>query len=209
MRRSRIGRLAVMLAVGILHLTAYYVVTRVNGARPASALWDLTTPFDARIPYLPWTWPFFWAAYPFVTLGAASVVLALPDAAFRRAILAFVGMTLVGAAVQLVLPARAPWPETPHPVQHLLHESWLVLPYANLPSMHVAFSTLTAFLALAVLRSHWVKAVFVLVTMLVALSTVTLKEHFALDAVTGAALGAATGVWWRRGTRAGAHPQRP
>jgi hypothetical protein len=31
------------------------------------------------------------------------------------------------------------------------------------------------------------------------LSTLTLKEHYALDAVTGATLGLAAWWWWRKG----------
>lgn len=64
--------------------------------------------------------------------------------------------------------------------------------------MHVAFSVLTATLAVAVFRSRPVMALYVAGAAGITLSTLTLSEHYALDALGGIALGLAAAAWWRR-----------
>ncbi|MFQ5679942.1 MAG: phosphatase PAP2 family protein [Gemmatimonadota bacterium] len=190
------------MGVGALHMTAYYFVNRLNAARPPSAFWNLWTPLDDAIPGLPWTWPFYWALYPYLTLGAAWVVWRLPSRAFRRAILAYGGMSLVGAAIQLAVPATAPWPANASSAQTLLHgQSW-VKPYACLPSMHVALSTLTASLAVLVLGSRPLRILYVVTATLICLSTLTLREHYLLDVVAGGLLAGVTVLWWSSSTAA-------
>ena len=191
------SRIAAIVGVALLHLAAYYLVTRVNSARPATALWDPETALDGLIPYLPWTWPFYWAAYPYITIGAATLVLALPHETFRRSVGAYAAMCLLGAALQLAIPVEAPWPETPHRIQRILHDSSLVRPYASLPSMHVAYSIFTAYLGIALLNSRWLRAMFFCGAALITVSTLTLKEHFVLDTASGAALGLMAAALWR------------
>jgi hypothetical protein len=190
-------RIAAAAAVVLLHLLAYLAVTRVNAARPEHALWDLSTRFDAVIPHLPSTWPFYWLVYPFVPLVGGFALLRMPEPAFRRAILAFAGMLLVGAGVQLLIPARAPWPESPAAIQDFYHTSGLVLPYANLPSMHVAFATLTAAMIYSVVPLYTCRVAVIAAALLITTGTLTLKEHYVLDAVAGVALALATWRWWR------------
>jgi hypothetical protein len=194
----RAPRFAVLAALGLLHLAAYLIVTRATSARPPAALWQFALPLDAAIPHLPWTWPFYWLAYPFVAVGGGVTLLRLDPDRFRRAAAAIVVMTLVGAAVQLALPARAPWPANPAPTQRMFHSSAIVLPYATLPSMHVAYTVLVAAMIRSVSRAAPARRIALAVPVLVALATLTLKEHVVLDAVTGALLGGATFAWWAR-----------
>lgn len=189
-------RLAAMAVVALLHLLAYLAVTRVNAGRPEHVLWDLTTPVDAAIPHLPFTWPLYWLVYFFVPLAGAIALLRMSEPAFRRAIVAYSGMLLVGAGVQLLIPARAPWPASPAPIQELYHTSGLVLPYANLPSMHVAFATLTAAMLATVVLSRGWRLAATSAALLITVGTLTLKEHFVLDAVAGVLLALATWRWW-------------
>lgn len=198
---QRARRALLVAAVAVLHVGCYYAVTRINAARPASALRDLTLPVDLLVPHWPWTWPLYWIAYPFVVLGGGAALLGLPGPAFRRAVTAFVGMTLLGALIQVLVPARAPWPAAPAAAQQFVHQSALVLPYANLPSMHVAYSVLAAAFIATGPRSRVVAGGAWLVALLVSLATVTLKEHFLLDAVSGALLALGAFAWWRRGVR--------
>lgn len=192
--RLRIGAVA---AVVVLHLLAYLAVTRVNAGRPEHALWDLSTRFDAVIPHLPSTWPLYWLVYPFVPLAGGYALLRMSEPAFRRAVIAYGGMMLVGACVQLLVPARAPWPESPAAIQHFYHTSGLVLPYANLPSMHVAFATLTAAMLLSVVPTWGCRVASSAAALLITVGTLTLKEHFVLDAVGGVVLALAAWGWWR------------
>jgi hypothetical protein len=183
--------------VVLLHLLAYLAVTRVNAGRPEHALWDLSTRFDAVIPHLPSTWPLYWLVYPFVPLAGGFALLRMSAQAFRRAVIAYAGMLLVGAGVQLLIPARAPWPESPAAIQHFYHTSGLVLPYANLPSMHVAFATLTAAVLVSVVPTRRWQVAAIAAALLITAGTLTLKEHFVLDAVGGVVLALATWRWWR------------
>jgi hypothetical protein len=197
-RRYAAHRLVAVAGVALLHLLAYLTVTRINAARPSYALWNLSTALDGAIPHLPHTWPLYWLVYPFVPLVGGLALLRMPDAAFRRAVVAYAAMLLTGAAIQLLIPARAPWPAAPAPMQRLYHGSGLVLPYANLPSMHVAFATLTALVFSSVARSPAARAAAGAAALAITVGTLTLKEHFVLDAVTGVLLGFAAWSWWRR-----------
>ena len=197
-RPSAAYRLVAVAGVALLHLLAYLAVTRVNAARPAHALWNLSTTFDAAIPHLPRTWPLYWLVYPFVPIVGGLALLRMPHAAFRRAVVAYAAMLIAGAAIQLLIPARAPWPAAPAPMQRLYHASGLVLPYANLPSMHVAFATLTALVFSSVSRARVARAASGMAALAITVGTLTLKEHFVLDAVTGVLLALAAWTWWRR-----------
>ena len=198
-RWARARRILMVSAVVLLHISCYYSATRINAGRPATALYDLAIPLDALIPHLPWTWPLYWIAYPFVVVGGGAALMGLPTAAFRRALVAFIGMTLAGALIQVLVPARAPWPDVPAAAQRFVHQSALVLPYANLPSMHVAYCVLAAAFIATRAHSRVVAAGAWLVALLVSLATVTLKEHFFLDSVAGVLLALAAFAWWRRG----------
>jgi hypothetical protein len=104
----------------------------------------------------------------FVVLGAGAALIRLSEVAFRRATLALAAMTVTGAIIQMILPAQAPWPVFPALMQERYHASALVMPYATLPSMHVAYCTFAAGLVTATVRSRlllagavvadWIKA---------------------------------------------------
>jgi hypothetical protein len=192
----RVARIAGVLA---WYLACYWTVTRVTAARGPGVLVQTEIALDRLVPHLPGTWPLYWIAYPFVILGGGAALLRMPDPAFRRALVALLAMTSVGALVQLLFPARAPWPAFPAPMQVRFHQSGLILPYATLPSMHVAYCLFAAALVSAVRPGSVARLVTLLLVPLVALATLTLKEHVVLDAITGLALGAVSAWWWRRG----------
>lgn len=192
-------RILFMSAIVVLHVLCYWVATRVTAARGPGVLLDLQLPPDRWIPHLPATWPLYWIAYPFVVLGAGAALVRLPDAAFRRAVVALAAMTVVGAAIQVLVPAQAPWPAAPAAMQRRFHASALVLPFATFPSMHVAYCSVAAGLLAAVMPGRVVRVGGGLVVALVALSTLTLKEHVLVDLLAGLALALAALAWWRRG----------
>ncbi len=194
---GRYGRLAAVPAIVLLHLGTYWVATRVNSARPEDALWPLETPIDRAIPHLGWMWPAFWLAYPYVLVGASWAIWRLPSQMVTRAVVAFAAMTVIGASIQMLLPARSPWPPDPHPIQQMVHDLKLNRPFASLPSMHVAFTVLTALFGVRAARGRrWLQWGFALGAALISMSTVTLKEHFVLDPVAGAVLAGAVFSWW-------------
>jgi hypothetical protein len=200
-------RFLAIVGVILLHLAVYYTVTRINSNRPPEALNDPSIALDDKIPLLGWTWVFYWAAYPYLTLGAALVVAAMREADWKRAIQAFVVITLIGGAVQLLYPVAAPWTSEAHAMQTRMHESAFTRPYACLPSMHVAYSVITGFMGAMIARSGGLRWFHILLAAGIAVSTLTLKEHYVMDAVAGIALGLGGGLWWWRGTTARARGQ--
>ena len=192
-------RVLAIVGVIVLHLAVYYTVTRVNSNRPPAALNDPSIPLDDKIPLLGWTWVFYWAAYPYLTLGAALIVAAMREADYKRAIQAFIVITFVGGAIQLLYPVAAPWTSEAHAMQTRMHESAFTRPYACLPSMHVAYSVITGFMGAMIARSVGLRWFHILLAAGIAVSTLTLKEHYVADAVAGILLGLGGGLWWWRG----------
>lgn len=196
---SRLRRPVLTLAaVGGLHLVVYYIVTRANAAAPSTLLWNTRVAVDDLIPHLPWTWPTYWLPYLVLPLGVGRILGGQAEGDYRRTVIAFTGMILVGGIIQILFPARAPWPAEPAPSQVAFHQSALILPFATLPSMHVAYVTLGAIVIGTVWSGVMVRLALAGFAGAVAVGTLTLKEHVILDAVTGALLGCLTGWWWRR-----------
>ena len=83
-------------------------------------------------------------------------------------------------------------------MQLRMHESAFTRPYACLPSMHVAYSVITGFMGAMIARSVGLRWFHILLAAGIAVSTLTLKEHYVADAVAGILLGLAGGFWWAR-----------
>lgn len=196
--RDYARRALAIVGVIILHLAVYYTVTRINSNRPPEALNDPSIALDDKIPLLGWTWVFYWAAYPYLTLGAGLVVAAMREADYKRAIKAFIIITFIGGAVQLLYPVAAPWTSEAHAMQTRMHDSAFTRPYACLPSMHVAYSVITGFMGAMIARSFGLRWFHILLAAGIAVSTLTLKEHYVADAVAGILLGLGGGLWWWR-----------
>ena len=194
-RRARLTAVAVL---PLMHLATYWITTRVTELRGPGVLIQTEIPLDRLVPYLPATWPLYWVAYLYAIVGGGMALFRMPEARFRRAVVAVAGMMLIGCAIQLLFPAVAPWPANPTTSQRLFHDSAIILPYATLPSMHVAYCVFTAGVVSATFPG-WFLALFGWVVVLaVAISTLTLREHVILDALTGLTLALATLWWWRR-----------
>lgn len=194
-------RLAVAAGIALLHLAVYFVVTRLTLLRPGTAFIDPHLALDDRIPHLPWTWPAYWLPYAFVPIAVVAAMGRLDARALGRLFAAWAGMLVLGGAIQVIWPALAPWPATPGLTQRYYHDSALILPFATLPSMHVAHVTMAALVAGTVFPKPWVRATGAALTLVAAVATLTLKEHLLLDGVAGFGLAVATWSWWRQGIR--------
>jgi membrane-associated phospholipid phosphatase len=185
----------------VLHIVVHGVVNAANASRDAASLIDLSMTPDEWIPYLGWTWVFYYTAH-FYTMGAGPIILLkLEERGFRRAIYVFVLMIVAGGLIQLVLPARSPWPEDGSAVQNWFHTSVTWDPYVCLPSMHVALVLLLGLISFRVIRSLWLRRLTIVAISLISLSTLTLKEHYILDVLAGGVLGFLAYLLWRSGTR--------
>ncbi len=187
-----------MCGVIAFHLLCYLSVNYINDRRPATHFFVLATALDSHIPYLGWTWPFYYIGVPYMSIWAFWVMRRLPEGLFRSSLRAYLGMIIAGAATQLIIPARSPWPEVPAPFQGFMHTHISYDPYVCLPSMHVALSVLPACLSLHALPSRCVRVLSLSLAALICVSTLTMKEHYLVDTVSGLALGLATYLFSRR-----------
>lgn len=192
-------RLYVTCGIVALHIACYYSVNLINSWRPPSDFIDFYTTLDRWIPYLDWTWTLYYLGNIYITLWAAFIFWQMPKAKFYRALYAYMGMVILGAAIQVMIPGKAPWPTTLTGAQRWMHDLISMRPYACLPSMHVALTVFPACLTLSVLNSRVFKALSTILALLIIISTLTLKEHFLFDAVAGILLGLAAYAYWRRG----------
>jgi membrane-associated phospholipid phosphatase len=126
----------------------------------------------------------------------------------RRTILIYVGLVLTGGILHLLIPSDSPWPlvEELSAVQHRFKDACGIEPLAGFPSMHAAMTVLPAFISLYVFRSVPNRVLSVILALLVCISIVTAKEHWAIDVPAGILLGFIAGwVWhryvWRPGNR--------
>jgi|WetSurMetagenome_2_1015567.scaffolds.fasta_scaffold247187_2 hypothetical protein len=191
--------LLAMAGIALLHVAVYFSVTRLSLLRPDTAFIHPHLGLDDGIPHLAWTWPAYWLPYALVPVAAFVSMRRLDAQAFGRLFLAWSGMLIVGGSIQVAWPALAPWPTDPGLTQQWYHGSPLILPYATLPSMHVAHVAMAALVTGTVFRTAPVRATGAVLTLAVAASTLTLKEHVLLDAVSGLALALVAWQWWRWG----------
>jgi hypothetical protein len=198
-RPSPRARIVAMVGIALLHIACYYVVNLTNSRRSATVFVDLTLTIDGWIPYIGWTWVIYYFGDLYIIFWAGAVFWQIPRARFVRAVYAYGGMIVVGATVQLLVPATAPWPASPADAQQWVHELISMRPHACLPSMHVALTVLPAGFAVSVLQSRSLRVLSVILAALITVSTLTLKEHFFLDAVSGVVLGVAAYAFWRAG----------
>ncbi len=171
------------------------------GARTVSR-YDFGLPLDGLIPLLPWT-VVVYASYLLVVPVSAAV---LRPQQLRPLLTSIAFVFVAACGVFCVLPAEYPRPDL-RAVDAPLVE-WLAWVYANdaagntLPSLHVAVTCLCLGHVWRVTR----RAGYLVWAAAICTSTMTVKQHFFLDVVSGAALG--LGAVWL-GRRRIAARQRP
>lgn len=197
----RLAHLGMILGTGVFHITCYKFVNQVT--RWASLpIRDFSLVIDRWIPYLGWTWPFYYLGNVYILLGGGVIVWKLPDKKFHRAVGVYLAMILTGAVLQIVLASASPWPPQMIPLQRHLHSSMSLDLYACMPSMHVALTVFTTCLSFSVFRARLIRAILVLLAGLITISTLTFKEHVVLDAVAGILFAALVyGFWLSDGGR--------
>ena len=170
-------------ALALLQSLAYFGIGHIHLARSTELL---RTRLDDAIPLVPWTaWcylPFYAAVFIIAIAGIRSRAL------FDRAARSVVIVMLVGATGHLLVKAEYPRPTLTPPYPDL-STAFLALVYridrpGNVfPSLHVAH---TSMLALLLIRDRPVlgRVAFVMALML-ALSTLTTKQHFMADVFAG------------------------
>jgi membrane-associated phospholipid phosphatase len=183
------------LLAGAIQSGAYFGIGYVQRPRSTTML---ALPMDRTIPFLPWTvWcylPFYAAIFVMGMAGFRSKRL------FHRSLVGVLATIVVGAAGHLLVAAEYPRPTLPSPPPDASFAflAWLqaVDPPGNVfPSLHVAQ---TSAIALVLRRDRPVLGgLAVVMAAMLALSTLTTKQHFVVDVVAGLAIALTTStlVW--------------
>lgn len=192
-------RLWIVLGVIALFVAGYFGVGHAAAGLRARTV---ATPLDDVIPFVPWTVFVYAAVY---TSAFLPIFLVRDVALFRQAVRAYVLVLLISFTAFLLYPVTsvglrpdlsemgasgfAGWG---------LRVIYRLDPPRNLfPSLHLAIAAVaTAAVWKARAVYGWVAALWL---MPIAVSVCTTKQHFALDALAGLALGAAASVIFLRG----------
>jgi membrane-associated phospholipid phosphatase len=189
---------ATLIAVNVvLHTVCHDLVTAWNAVRPSSNFHNFSTSIDHWIPYLGWTWIFYYFGDLYIFLWGSCVVWKMPSRQFYRAVAVYSIMIVLGALTHFVVPAYSPWPDHPSPIQVWFHEHITFDPNVCLPSMHVALTVLPTCMTFDIFSSRTVKILAFLSAVLITVSTLTLKEHYAMDAIAGLVLALVSYVVWK------------
>lgn len=179
------GRMACGAAAVLAGSAGYLLL---NGLVPSR--FDLTTPLDRAIPFLPWTFVIYMSVYV-LPLAAA---WRSPPEEYATLLVAAVPMLAVSYLAFLVLPSDYPRPDASLAGSWEGAYRWLHAtdgPANTFPSLHVAVTVL------AVRRARtWPDGGrWVVWAGLIALSTLTTKQHYLADVLAGGALAWACEAW--------------
>lgn len=194
---QRNTRFFLIIGVAALHICCWIMVNEINRRLPPSQLNNLSSVFDTWIPYLGWTFIFYYLGLFYLTLWAFFIVWKLKDKKFLRALYIYTAMIFTGALLQIAVPARSPYPADLNSIQQFIHEKSYSGPYACFPSMHVTLTVLPALILFSVIRSRWTRFFSTLMAVLIVVSTLTLKEHFFIDTLAGVVFAFIFYGFWR------------
>ena len=160
---------------------------------------------DRAIPFQPGALPLYVSLWVYVSLAPALLVS-------RRALAAYAAaaavLSVAGFAVFILWPTTVPAPETDAPLAPSVAYLKVIDASGNaFPSLHVAFAVFTALWLGRLLRetgaAGGVRALNWLWCAGIVYSTIAIRQHVALDALAGAALGAAVAAAHLRIMRGG------
>ncbi|MBK7857846.1 MAG: phosphatase PAP2 family protein [Archangiaceae bacterium] len=197
------ARLMVAAAASSVNAVLYLVPNHVQLKAPALLPW---TPVDAAVPFVPLT---LWIYFSDYLLVASAFLLVRTWGEATRFARAYFALLVVGSAVHLAWPTVFPRESFPLSGDGLTVRAFALLrqvdlPTSCLPSMHVAGSYLAAFSLWR--RSRATFTVWTSWATAVAVSTLTAKQHYAVDVVAGLMMAAV--FWALFFARPGREPQR-
>ena len=169
--------------VFILYIGGYLVVNYLSVGREGSTL---EIALDSVIPFLPW----FVIPYIFVYIVAFLPYFFIKDnSTFRSVALTYTITTLIAYTIFLVFPVimNRPSSISTQGIGAMVNLIFSIdFPYNSFPSLHVMYAFLPAFM---LLKDYKIAgSITLVVAILIAFSTVFIKQHYILDVVGGIVL---------------------
>lgn len=182
-------RLSILLPCVALWVAHYFVINRRDPKSRRRKHWS--TRLDASIPFVPQSAMVYLSTYAY---GLSPFILISETRLFLATTYAFLIITAVSRFIYVTFPSEVnrvhDFRPDSLPLKLLALYQQHCRPYDNFPSTHVAYSVVvvgTAFL-------YWgprLGALFLLWALLIAISTLTAKQHYLADVASGGALGLA------------------
>lgn len=193
-------RIALVLAVAALQLSAFYATYYLYHVISYPAYLDLETWLDRAVPYVAGTWILYYFGFAYILGWGAAGIWSLTNRAVWRTIKIYAILVLTGGVLRLIFPSDSPWPLVAElsAAQRSFKSSYGIQPLGGFPSMHAALTVLPAYISIHVFKSRITRTVSIVLASLVCISIVTAKEHWAIDVPAGIALGLAAGYIWRQ-----------
>ena len=182
-------RIIIVFSIAAFQTFCYYTVNRICGTFNTDDMVNLNTFIDDAIPYYGWTWMFYYSADIYMTVWALVISFKMVETIFNKTALLYIIMITIGALFQVLIPAQSPYPDKLISVQSWFHVSVIDAPYACLPSMHVALCVFPCLIGIKVIKSKVINSFSVILVVLISISTMTMKEHYFTDVLTGLLLG--------------------
>ncbi len=176
-------RTCLLAFVLILYIGGYLIVNYLSVGREAHTL-ELA--LDRVIPFFPW----FVIPYLFVYIAAFLPYFFIKDhIKFRSVALTYTITTLLAYTIFLLFPVIMNRPSgiSTHGIGVVVGLIYAIdFPYNSFPSLHVMYAFLPAFM---LLKDYKVAgSITLFMAILIALSTVFIKQHYVLDVVGGIVL---------------------
>ena len=176
-----------LLLFGIFNFTLYFSIQYFI----TTGSYDFLTPLDVAIPLIP---EFVWIYHSFIPVIALSLITSVKSRKlFLSTMASFALATLILSVFFILIPAH--YPREQWDIAGDSASAWLVAatrlidgPGNCLPSGHNTFAwMLMLFMqhSFLVKKHHWVKLAYILWAVLISISTLTLKQHYIVDVLSG------------------------
>lgn len=178
-------RTSALLSIGAAFVILYLGTNRLSVFHPH---YLPLFAFENLVPFVPWTVAIYLSSFPLVT--AAILLIRRED--LQKSVAAIIKIILLLSLIFLLYPTTYPRPDLPLdtvPFSRLFYNFLISLdtPKNCFPSLHV---TMTVFMALILRRQNRRLGMWFLVwSLAIMVSTMTLKQHYLLDIVAGVFLG--------------------
>lgn len=183
------NRVLMAAMCGAVFMIAYLVPNHFHLFQPQ--LLDMTE-FDRAVPFMPWTIFIYMSEYVFFVIA---YFLIRADLNRNKYVWSFLGLSFLAMPVFVFYPTTYPRADFPIPADTAWPAYWLFTlfrviddPSNTFPSMHVCCCFMTALAFREKQESRKLYVTFMIWAILIAVSTLTTKQHYLIDVIAGTIL---------------------